>query len=122
MLRILPLQPTGFAAAVKATGTIKCAVERDQARSRSPPDLRPTSARPPPDLRHLCDQMYSPIAVSDIGEALANVAADRGARFANQVLALAGEPHSFAEVAQRLQPNRDPTLIRRRQPQPQSEP
>jgi len=43
-------------------------------------------------------QLYSPIAVTDIGEALAAIAADTQGTFLDKTVSLAGESHSFAQL------------------------
>ena len=62
----------GFTESVKAEGIVRCSMD-------------PT-------------QRYSPIAVSDVGEALAAIAADSGGRYHNKTLDMAGEAHSCAEM------------------------
>ena len=42
---------------------------------------------------------YTPIAVNDVGEALAAVAADRERRWEDRTITLAGEPHTLAQVS-----------------------
>ncbi|KAL1503991.1 hypothetical protein AB1Y20_010406 [Prymnesium parvum] len=44
-------------------------------------------------------QQYSPIAVTDIGEALAAIAADTRGSYLNKTVSLAGEAHSLNQVA-----------------------
>ena len=66
----------GFEGGIKSNGTIKCSMDPSQS--------------------------YTPIAVNDIGEAIASVAADSNGRFLDRTITLAGEPHTFAQVCEWL--------------------
>ena len=66
----------GFITAVKEAGVVRCCID--------------------PECK------YTPIAVTDIGEALANIAADEEGLYLDETLSLAGEAHTVSQFVQWL--------------------